>query len=152
MDRRERTVRSFILGRGLNRRFATAALSEAAPRLRLGFASLRRRQIAGRAWSRMRALRTLLEYPRNPNGVFKSLFLPLFSSSLLSFPSLFSFSPLPMPHGLRPVVGGDSLVQYTVLRIERCLFSLSSPSTRPSGPQDAPENGEDRSDRRQTHA
>ena len=54
-----------------------------------------------------------------------------------------------MPHGLRPVVAGDSLVQYSVLRIERCLFSLSSPS---SGPQDAPENGEDRSDRRQTHA
>lgn len=52
-------MRSFILGRGLNRRFVTAALSEAAPRLRLGFASLRRRQIAGRAWSRMRALRTL---------------------------------------------------------------------------------------------
>ena len=52
-------MRSFILGRGLNRRFVTAALSEAAPRLRLGFASLRRRQIAGRAWARMRALRTL---------------------------------------------------------------------------------------------
>jgi len=33
-----------------------------------------------------------------------------------------------MPHGLRPVVAGDSLVQYSVLRIERCLFSLSSPS------------------------
>ena len=54
-----------------------------------------------------------------------------------------------MPHGLRPILGGDSLVQYSVLRIERCLFSLSSPSSRP---QDAPENGEDRSDRRQTHA
>ena len=118
---------SFILCPRLKWRFGTAGLSEAAPRLRLGFASLEPAPNRGACLgAHARPAHALGEGGTLKAGSLSIAFFspssPLLSSS---FPSLFSFSPLPMPHGLPDLTQGKRLPSR-VLYVEITIFFVLS--------------------------